>query len=191
MQFVLVINEAQTHTGVWRSEGTAPHTLNLCTRGKWEFNFTHRPLYFRRKPMSSDGVQKRSGSHGVEKSPSPSLPCRERDPDSSVVSPVAYSPYQKSSPGCKPVNIQHRSQARMREMETVHGIFCFMNFNCRYTFQTAAVLSWKEQWRFGAGLQIYQSARAKTVCSTLRMIKQRTCIVTIRRFRVTTVAVET
>jgi hypothetical protein len=61
----------------WGLQGIAPRILNLGARWKWDFSFTHRPLYSRRKILlypfdrRLDVPQSRSGRGGEEKGPLP------------------------------------------------------------------------------------------------------------------------
>jgi hypothetical protein len=71
---------------------TDPRFLDLGTSWRWVVNFTPRPLYPRGKrpgyPLDRrlGGPQSRSGRFGEEKN---SWPCRDSNPDPSVVHPVA------------------------------------------------------------------------------------------------------
>jgi hypothetical protein len=72
-------NQAPRHEGVWGSGCIDPHFLHLGTSWRWVVNFTHRPLYPRRKspryPLERrfGGPQSRSGRSGEEKILDPRL----------------------------------------------------------------------------------------------------------------------
>jgi hypothetical protein len=88
------LNEVPCHGGIWGYRGIAPHILNLCTRWTLAVRFTPRPPLLRRKltPVPSEqeaGWCPRSMSNNFNKRKI-SYPCRESNPDFSVVQPIVY-----------------------------------------------------------------------------------------------------
>jgi hypothetical protein len=74
----------------WGSGGIAPCSLDLCTRWRWVFSFTPRPLYTQRKcswyPLDRrlGGPQSRSERSGEEKNSQPMSGLR-----SPIIQPIA------------------------------------------------------------------------------------------------------